>query len=833
MFKRTIIPAVVAVFAMVACSKGFQESEPVRAGSTEVHSLSVGIEAGAYLPADETRATMEAIVRAQWQKDDEISVVNATTGKLLGGCLKATGSGEVVTFTGDVTGEIGSGNTLYYIYPRIKDNDTEEDFAGYEISLDGQEYYNNNSGNVCFYGYATSKESLDANEKLKFTLVTAYVHLNMSNIPAKGADLTSIDISNINGGFKWVYDNGAVSAEYCYDGQGISVTCYNTKITNAGNAVVRFAVPASPATQEARVLTVNKAYSNSDYIKNERESGKYYNQIYSRWNNNVTVEDKGDNTEVTIDNGDSKESAEGVLPAEQAFNPEKPASIEVGGIGNITFNAEASKQILNNAKEAGSTNIFFKVENVTETKPVENADIVYEVTMKALDQNGTEVFCYENAAGEATVEVPLGDDVVSVQSVSLVDESGNVISGGVVENSVKFENSILSFRVNHFSKYAINYTKKGEVTVAKIGTTKYPTLSEALSAAKDGEAVYIIPAQLEETVKASNDNNIQLILDGKILTGDITFGGKGTLIVRAEELNTDYYHWIKSDEATAPTIPAQGVGGIMGKISATDDATVMLRENLYSGPFEGNVELRGGYYYYELGLDNIKAQTPNGIGIVVDEIKDVQGHNMYYVPEVPESYLVHIPAEFLAAGLAGDLTPEQIQQATLGYWLNEEQLLNPMWVKLTEDGSISLDDCLKGFPDDVFAFFTNLKDNDSENPKYAYQNWVCDFVISYSQPIAEDYKSGIWGYYSERGFGCWLPKSATNNPVGLMRSTFGPWEYSRMLSTVGMFLCGPKNLNPADAGKVITVELNIYPDSETAECITTNKVVYTIPAISE
>ena len=376
------------------------------------------------------------------------------------------------------------------------------------------------------------------------------------------------------------------------------------------------------------------------------------------------------------------------------------------------------------------------------------------------------------------------------------------------------------------------------VTVANIGTTEYYSLSDALTAAKEGEAVYIIPAQLEETVSASNDNNIQLILNGKAIVGDIAFGGKGTLIVRAEELNKDYYSYPKAYEVDAPTIPAQGVGGIMGKISATDDATVMLRENLYSGPFEGNVELRGGFYYSGLGLDNIKAQTPSGIGLVVEETQKVQlssqEFDMYYVPEVPESYLVHFPnvAELMTAYIGDQLSDEQINQITFGYGLGE-RIMQPWWLSVDGGDNSLVPTGDNYFPDDVYAFFTNLRDGEYDNPKYAYQDWLCDYVISYSEPIKKDYQSGIWGYYSNMSIGCWLPSSVTQAPFAMLSAVNMKRSYSQMLSDVGMFLCGPVNLNPEDTGIVITVNLNIYPDSETNTCITTNKVVYTIPAISE
>ena len=98
MYKRIFILATVAVLAMVSCAKELQQTVPDSFGSTDVHSLSVGIEAGEYLPTDATKASMNAIVRVDWKQDDKVSVVNASTGNILGGCLKADSDGAVTTF---------------------------------------------------------------------------------------------------------------------------------------------------------------------------------------------------------------------------------------------------------------------------------------------------------------------------------------------------------------------------------------------------------------------------------------------------------------------------------------------------------------------------------------------------------------------------------------------------------------------------------------------------------------------------------------------------------------------------------------------------------------
>lgn len=471
---------------------------------------------------DGTKASMEAIVRAKWEKGDAVSVVNATSGKVLGGCITAKEAGENVIFEGSVTGTIKEGDVLYYIYPRIAQNDNEIDFEGYSISLADQTYDANNSGKVCFHGYASdiASSSSDISKRIKFNLVTSYVHLNMANLPAKGFELSTIDISNINKGFKWNLSENTLTADAYGVNEGISLSCNNLNITQAGNAVVRFAIPASAKT-DARVVTVNKAYKNEKYVTTELISSAYYNQLYTSWKNeNVNVSPSGDKTEVTIDNLGSTEVAEGILPvngqSSPAFTENKPTEISIGGIGTITFNDKASSSIKTNA--GSSTNVLFKVEDVTKSQPVEAANLVYEITMKTVDENGTEVFSRTNAGenSEATVVIPLGQSVTNVTKVSLVDESGTLIEGGVIENSVKFENSILSFKVKHFSKYAIQYTEAESTSyVAQIGGRKYETLQSAIAAAQNGNTIqmikdYVAPAKIE----ISPDKNIVIDLNG-------------------------------------------------------------------------------------------------------------------------------------------------------------------------------------------------------------------------------------------------------------------------------------------------------------------------------
>ena len=524
MLKKYFIMAIVAGLALVACSEKFDEPGIQPAGSDNVHTLSVGIEAGAYTLAEgETKASMEAVIRVNWTEGDKVSVVNATTGKILGGCLEAKASGTRVTFEGTVTGGITNGDKLYYIYPKL-DNTEETAFAdaGYDQKLSGQKYDATKPNEVCFFGYAEDVATTGTiSKKIQFNLVTAYANLNMSNLPARNAFLTSIDVSNVNEGFTWKLSETNLTAEPYAGNKGISVTCDNCTITPSGNAVVRFALPASGASQQAREITVNKAYKNDGYTVKELEKASYHNQLYSNWKSNVSITSQTDKTEVTITSDGSTDAAEGVLPVAEAFKDTKPTEIGIGGVGKVTFDATATAKIKSNADAEGSTNVFFKVEDVTETKPVEDANLVYEVTMKTVDEKGVEVFKKGKAEGVATVTVPLGEEVDQVTSVDLVNESGTVIEGGVVPNSVHFTAGILTFDVNHFSKYAIKYTTKSGGYVAQIGSRKYTSLANAVAdVPANGSKTTITMIDnhtMTEGVTVPSNKTIILELNGKII----------------------------------------------------------------------------------------------------------------------------------------------------------------------------------------------------------------------------------------------------------------------------------------------------------------------------
>ena len=66
---------------------------------------------------DDTKASLESVVRINWAKGDKLAVINLTTGKQLGGCLVADNNGSKTSFSPvDLVGSISDGDKLVFWY---------------------------------------------------------------------------------------------------------------------------------------------------------------------------------------------------------------------------------------------------------------------------------------------------------------------------------------------------------------------------------------------------------------------------------------------------------------------------------------------------------------------------------------------------------------------------------------------------------------------------------------------------------------------------------------------------------------------------------------------
>jgi len=294
---KLFVSIIFYVGILASCEKF--ENKQKEIGNSEKHDLSLNFDAGYFQENVGTKATMNAVIRASWETGDKVSVINVSKGKLLGGQLAAQSSGYSVEFSGTVTGTLTAGDNLVYIYPAIKDNADEEDFSTFAQDLTTQTY-NPSLNKVAFCGYAADVYSTASiSKKITFTLATSYVHLNMSGLPTS-MPVDSVAVTNINGSVIWEVKNGefAVKNPTTENVDTITVKCTGiTSTSSTGNAIIRFAVPASSAATQ-RTLAVNNTIQTS-YANAAREASSYYNQLFANWNFEVKITKTGEPTVYT------------------------------------------------------------------------------------------------------------------------------------------------------------------------------------------------------------------------------------------------------------------------------------------------------------------------------------------------------------------------------------------------------------------------------------------------------------------------------------------------------------------------------------------------------
>ena len=220
-----------------------------------------------------TRASTQYTVRIKWAKGDMISVINLTTGKILGGQLKTNDSGNAVSFSGTLSGTVNEGDTIAYFYP-AQGNTTEQDFHGIHIDMSSQ---GGTTGAVplCVYKIATaSAESFDS-VTLVFSYLMGYMMIGLSDIPAS-ARIVSLSLTGLTSSFD-VSINSVRSGFDILPQEGDITLSPGQQASAAGVKTVYAAIPASSAATRFAVLQTETARFSTFFTSAKLSNGVAYN----------------------------------------------------------------------------------------------------------------------------------------------------------------------------------------------------------------------------------------------------------------------------------------------------------------------------------------------------------------------------------------------------------------------------------------------------------------------------------------------------------------------------------------------------------------------------
>ena len=234
----------------------------------------------------ETKSSLESVVRVRWKKNDELSVINLTTGKQLGGCIKADNDGANSTFSpSGLHGTITAGDKLVFLL----DDDpgrrsaTEKDFEPFTMDYSSQKGNSNEVPIVVYANYtATENGSINAVNP-EFNFLMGYVQLAVSALPAS-TSVTELGIENLNTRCQFSISNH----EFVTTPQNGNITLSEAFTANSKGTNTRyFSCFTSPAQGVARNAHINANSINhiTAWLKAALSAGYYYQSVATGFTN--------------------------------------------------------------------------------------------------------------------------------------------------------------------------------------------------------------------------------------------------------------------------------------------------------------------------------------------------------------------------------------------------------------------------------------------------------------------------------------------------------------------------------------------------------------------
>lgn len=234
----------------------------------------------------ETKSSLESVVRVRWKKNDELSVINLTTGKQLGGCIKADNDGANSTFSpSGLHGTITAGDKLVFLL----DNDpgrrsaTEKDFEPFTMDYSSQKGNSNEVPIVVYADYtATENGTINAVNPV-FNFLMGYVQLAVSALPAS-TSVTELGIENLNTRCQFSISNH----EFVTTPQNGNITLSEAFTANSKGTNTRyFSCFTSPAQGVARNAHIHANNINhiTAWLKAALSAGYYYQSVATGFTN--------------------------------------------------------------------------------------------------------------------------------------------------------------------------------------------------------------------------------------------------------------------------------------------------------------------------------------------------------------------------------------------------------------------------------------------------------------------------------------------------------------------------------------------------------------------
>lgn len=284
--KKITIATLFCLFCALSCQVNELEV------SDSSNSASIQVHMSATMPEfkdggdPETKSSLESVVRVRWNAGDELSVINLTTGKQLGGCIRADASGASTTFSPDnLTGTIHVGDRLVFLL----DNDpghrsaSEKNFESFTMDFSSQRGDAENVPIVVYANHTATQEGTIDAVNPAFNFLMGYVQLGISALPAS-TSVTELGIDNLNTSCQFsIVENEFVTTPQ--NGNLILTQAFNANSKGANTRY--FSCFTSPSQGSARNahITANAESHITAWLKAALSAGFYYQSVATGFTN--------------------------------------------------------------------------------------------------------------------------------------------------------------------------------------------------------------------------------------------------------------------------------------------------------------------------------------------------------------------------------------------------------------------------------------------------------------------------------------------------------------------------------------------------------------------
>jgi hypothetical protein len=292
--KRVLLLISALLFLLPSCIEPAMTEEvgPLAEGNFTL-SLTADLPEMPVLESEEegsgTKASTQYTVRIKWAAGDKLSVVNMTTGKILGGWLTANSSGTSTTFSGSLQGTVNEGDQIAYFYP-AQDNTSEVAFLGIHVDMSNQK---GTTGAVPLCVYSVVKAGSDSfqNAQISFGFLMSYIMIGMSDIPAS-AQIKRVTLTNVTSQFDLAINSGKTGFDITPTKGEIILAPDSQSASATGVKTMYAAIPESSATSRSIILETGTASFETAFTAAKLQNGYAYNTNISGFlNDDLSFED--------------------------------------------------------------------------------------------------------------------------------------------------------------------------------------------------------------------------------------------------------------------------------------------------------------------------------------------------------------------------------------------------------------------------------------------------------------------------------------------------------------------------------------------------------------